>query len=84
MELIQKIRLCGRYADSFPLELYTTPAIYSDLIKAYCRQEEIVVSLTTQPSVVCKEQLGEMTLCHDKFTKRAIMKTGKCAVKYKK
>jgi hypothetical protein len=80
MELIQKIRLCGRYADSFPLELYTTPAIYSDLIKAYCRQEEIVVSLATQPSVVCKEQLGEMTLFHDKFTKRAIMKQGKCTV----
>ena len=81
MELIQKIRLCGRYADTFPLELYTTSAIYSDLIKAYCRQEEIVVSLAKPSEVGCKEQLQDMTLFHDKFTKRPILKKGKCTVK---
>jgi hypothetical protein len=49
-ELIQKVRLCGRYKDSIPLTLYTTPAIYTDLLKSYFRQEEITTNLLNPDS----------------------------------
>ena len=80
MELIQKIRLCGKYNDTIPLELYTTQAIYSDLVKAYYRQEEIVMTLHNQTERVCQDQLVEMTLLRDKFTKRPTLKKGKSLV----
>jgi len=82
MELIQKIRLCGRYRDSIPLELYTTHAIYTDLIKAYYRQEEILVALLAQPDdTICQDQLTDMTLLREKFTKRPVVKKGKLLVR---
>jgi hypothetical protein len=81
MELIQKIRLCGRYNDTIPLELYTTQAIYTDLVKAYYRQEEIVISLLKhKENTICQDQLSEMTLLREKFTKRPMLKKGKSLV----
>ena len=75
-ELIQKIRLCGRYNDSIPLELYATPALYSDLLKAYYRQEEIILQLrsSSTTSDSCHSLLCDMTLSREKFTKRSMTK----------
>ncbi len=74
-ELIQKIRLCGRYNDSIPLELYATPALYSDLLKAYYRQEEIILQLRSSSTFdSCHSLLCDMTLSRDKFTKRSMTK----------
>ena len=72
-ELIQKIRLCGRYKDTTPLSLHTTPTIYSDLIKAYYRQEEVVTTLhgVDEPY---KNIMGRMTLSESKFSKRSMTK----------
>jgi hypothetical protein len=72
-ELIQKIRLCGRYKDTTSLLLHTTPSIYSDLIKAYYRQEEVVTTLhgVDEPY---KEHMGRMTLSESKFSKRSMTK----------
>lgn len=82
MELIQKMRLFGRFKDRLPLELYTTPVIYSDLIKSYYRQEELVLAVATHTTgdQLCRDQWKEMTLHEDKFTKRKMTKTGMCVV----
>ena len=47
-ELLQKVRLAGRYNDSIPLELYTKASTYADMLKAYYKQEEIVFSVLQQ------------------------------------
>lgn len=83
-ELLQKIRLAGRYKDSIPLQLYTTSATYADILKAYYKQEEILAkTVMTQstnepgePDVLLSDQLQDMTLSKDKFSKRRVMKNG--------
>lgn len=73
-ELIQKIRLCGRYKDDAPLRLYTTHDHYRDLIKAYYRQEEIVTTLYKKTNITYQDALEHMTLDSEKFTKRRMTK----------
>jgi len=75
-ELIQKIRLCGRYQDNHSLELYTTQEIYIDLMKAYHRQEEIVSTLLSKESEEseCKTIMSNMVMYKEKFTKRKMTK----------
>ena len=80
MELIQKNRLCGRYKDVLPLEIYTTRPIYTDLLKAFYRQEEIITNISTNKYESSTEQLENMTLCADKFTKRPVLKNGKLSI----
>ena len=76
-ELIQKIRLCGRYKHDVPLQLYTTTDTYRDLIKAYYRQEEIITSLCSKQEsseMECKKMIENMSLSKEKFTKRKMTK----------
>jgi hypothetical protein len=89
-ELLQKIRLAGRYKDSIPLQLFTTSATYADILKAYYKQEEILVKTVAQytntsepgePDTLISDQLQEMTLSKDKFSKRRVMKNGVFPVK---
>ena len=91
-ELLQKIRLAGRYKDSIPLQLYTTSATYADILKAYYKQEEILVKTVAQytnentnepgePESLISDQLQDMTLSKDKFSKRRVMKNGVFPVK---
>jgi len=72
-ELIQKIRLCGRYKDNLPLELYTTHSIYSDLLKSYYRQEELLGNLVDS-DLMCKDIINNTTLYKTKSTKRNMTK----------
>ena len=56
-ELLQKVRLAGRYNDTIPLELYTKASTYADMLKAYYKQEEIVFSVLQQ-----KKEMMDMTI----------------------
>lgn len=79
-ELLQKIRLSGRYQDSIPLELYTLPATYADILKAFYKQEEIVLKTTSSDGII-SEQMADMTLHKEKFSKRRVLKDGIFPVK---
>jgi hypothetical protein len=75
-ELLQKVRLAGRYHDTIPLELYTTSATYADMLKAYYKQEEIVYTVLQSKSEVVSDVMIEMTLAKEKFSKRRVIKDG--------
>jgi hypothetical protein len=72
-ELLQKIRLIGRYKDELPLTLYTTEAIWSDLQKADLHVEE-VWSRTESSALSSQKALEQMSLHQSKFTKRHMTK----------
>lgn len=80
-ELLQKMRLSGRYRDSIPLELYTLPATYSDLLKAFYKQEEILLTCNGNADDIISSQMEEMTLDKEKFSKRRVLKDGIFPVK---
>jgi hypothetical protein len=72
-ELLQKIRLIGRYQDELPLTLYTTEAIWSDLQKADLHVEEIW-SRTQSSALSSQKAMEQMSLHQSKFTKRHMTK----------
>lgn len=72
-ELIQKIRLCGRYRDTVPLTLYTTSDVWEDLNKAHRRLEEVMERVTLA-GTTSKDTIEHMTLYKGKFTKRDMTK----------
>ena len=72
-ELIQKIRLCGRYQDDLPLTLYTTQKVWDDLKRADARLEE-VVERVEESTYAAKDVMKGMSLHKSKFTKRSMTK----------
>lgn len=89
-ELLQKVRLSGRYKDTIPLELYTLSTTYADILKAYYKQEEILLRLTDTSSVPGEdtkhvvdlaEAMSDLTLAKEKFSKRRVLKDGVFPVK---
>jgi hypothetical protein len=72
-ELIQKIRLCGRYRDTMPLTLYTTSDVWEDLNKADRRLEEVMDRVTSAPTT-SKDTIDTLTMNKAKFTKRDMTK----------
>ena len=86
-ELLQKVRLAGRYKDTIPLELHTTEETYGDMLKAYYKQEEILIGAMRQEKKLnpCEETLISdriegMALVKSKFSKRHVLKNGKLPV----
>jgi len=79
-ELIQKIRLCGRYRDGLPLTLYTTHEVWSDLKKADDRLEEVMDRLLDKKDnkgnkkESTKDAIYNMSLYKEKFTSRDMTK----------
>ena len=85
-EILQRLRLLGRYKDDLPLTLYATPSLLCDLRKAYFRQEELVANVKERMAETrsCREILAEIPMCRDKFSKRPIVKDKKSAISYTK
>jgi hypothetical protein len=75
-ELIQKIRLCGRYRDDLPLILYTTDEVWSDIKKADARLEEVMDRIISVKNVTetTKDAIYGMSLYKEKFTSRDMTK----------
>lgn len=76
-ESMQKIRLQGIYDDDIPLTLYTTNAIYTDLKRAFTRQEEILLRLKDSNEL-------PQTMSIEKKTKRKMCKDPKMHIHYVK
>jgi hypothetical protein len=82
-ELIQKIRLCGKYDDNIPLHLYSTPKIIEDLKKSIIRQEEYIMECKKckkeekdeKDEKICKEVIQDKEMSKFKFTKRSMIKS---------
>ena len=72
-ELIQKIRLCGRYRDELTLTLFTTADVWSDLKKADARLEEVVTKVKASAET-SKDTIYGMSLYKEKFTKHDMTK----------
>ena len=83
-ELIQKIRLAGRYQDDIPLTLFTTKKIISDLRRAYFRQEECIFEAKKEDNKekVCKDVISNMTFSKNKMTSRPVFKDIKAKIKF--
>lgn len=83
-ELIQKIRLCGRYQDDIPLTLFSTKKILSDLRKACFRQEEICMEIREEENDAkkIKEISEEIKISHFKMTSRSIFKDEKVKIDF--
>ena len=79
-EIIQKIRLCGRYSDNLPLTLFSTKKVISDLRRAYFRQEEIIKCIKGSNREFCKSAVEEMSISKTKMTNRSITKDEKAKV----
>jgi hypothetical protein len=74
-ELVQKVRLCGRYQDDIPLTLYSTEKIIHDLRCAYFRQEEIIMKAKEgRARDYCKNGIEEMEISKSKKTSRSMTK----------
>lgn len=76
-ELIQKIRLCGKYNDDISLTLYSTKRILDDLKKSYLRQEEYIFNTkeNKDDKKLCREIIDKTPMSSFKFTSRKMIKS---------
>jgi hypothetical protein len=84
-ELMQKVRLCGRYQDDILLTLFTTKKIISDLRCACYRQEECVFESKKEDNKdkICKDVLTQMVFSKSKMTNRSLFKDKCVSLKLK-
>jgi hypothetical protein len=75
-EIMQKIRIAGRYQDDIPLTLFTTDKIILDLRRAYYRQEECIFETKKEDNKdkICTDILSGMIFSKSKMTSRPIFK----------